>query len=552
MLAKLVQGLADFDVAHGMKLDPHYVDEGGTGYHLKFLTEYDAQVDQRLKWRDRWGGFLARWLASDTMKILAKAYLHEPLEDFHKFLIPFFACLVGVDQCEAGRLLLDKLYADKVHWVHQYAVPAKKPSADTVAVIRKTGELSVEVLKVWLARAILNPGSYFEIHIEEVVEWVTGYTFHKVGPDVAMLPFKRAVREVKKYGWEIAPTLDEEGPRVHSLQKIQVLIQVLNLCASVAKLDILGDPDVSRAEKVFVLLNLGGSALDLGTALGSMLAGHRKKLLGRIGALSAVIDTVLALKDASDAWDDRDMGGVIGSGTVAVGSAMAGVGSLAAIANPAFGTPLGLVALGVVVLGYGIKYLLSRSDTPAERFVAHCEWGDWSGSDKTPDWAPAPYSQWKGNFPLQLQAGLNALCSIAIERADHHDARKARLKFGWIPTDALLDFVYHEEWSDGVTVVDTETFYFDDAGAQSALNMFSVEDRTPSSCVLRPRKRPSERQVDLQPSLHDAVMGAANAFIDTGVPKLTKLWVQARLRIPFGRNTFLIPADKPFEAIFRS
>ncbi len=545
LLAELIQALIDpkVDTSNELvnRLALRNVD---ANYRLEYLNEYDQQIAHRLKWRDRWCGFLSRWLESKTMKILARAHEHDAKEDFHKFLIPFCMCVTRVGESPAGRALLDGLFKDGEHWLHRYILPTEEPTADRFQVIRKGGGAVFEAVKEWAPRIILEPAKYGKLRFTQ--------TFNLLAGEKVLSPAQAVI----KISDEVVVYSVKQGPRVVQITETQVLlkdaslkpkwegaaknfgaiVEAINTCFAIkAVIDAMqGD---STQEQVLAILNLLGSGLDMTTAI-LQFTKAKVRTLGALGFVSGIIDTVLAVADAVKAYKKEDMGGMIGSGVVALGSALAAGSGLALIAGSSAAGPLGIAALAVVALGYVIKLTFGDNDTPYHKLVTHCEWGDKAGkgSDK-PDWAPAPYKDWKGDYDLQLRAAINVLCGMSVEVNDPMEPREARVKVNWVPTGATLLFVYHEEWSAaGSDVVFSDTFRFDPSGPVPSSYLLTIKARDKKSYVVRPHKTASERPVLTSSNSWPPVPRKADG--------VEKIWVEAQLSFELGSTKYLIPNEK--------
>lgn len=152
-----------------------------------------------------------------------------------------------------------------------------------------------------------------------------------------------------------------------------------------------------------------------------------------IGLVSAVIDTILGAPATVQAFKQGDMGGIVGSAVVTVGSAAMAFSFLRALISGAMGGPWSLIAMVVVAIGYAIKTLFA-GETSYQKLVGHCEWGiEYGEGGAQPDWAPAPFKDWKDNFDAQVIAALNPALHYshgARSRGSHRESASRLVSAG--------------------------------------------------------------------------------------------------------------------------
>jgi hypothetical protein len=516
----------------------------------KFLEEYDRQIHYRLKWRDRWAGLLKTWLASDVMKVVAKAYESDAAEDFPKFFIPFCLCLTRTSESPAGRELLDELYAQPDHWMHKYLLPESQPTQDQFQVIRKGGGAVFEALKEYGARVVLEPAKYGKIQFVQTFNWLAGEKVvapHnaaiKLGDDVVDHFIQVRTRNIVQVT-ELQVVVKEAtiAPKWEgAATKFAIIVEFINTAIAVkALVDAMGGN--SAAEKMLAVINLLGSGADIGVAILS-IATKARVWIGVLGFVSGVIDTALAIVAAIEAYKKDDMGGMVGSGVIAVGSSLAAAASLGLLAGASWTGPVAIAALALVALGYAIKLMFGDNDTAYHKLVTHCEWGEKAGqgSDQ-PDWAPAAYKDWKGNYDLQLRAAVNVLCGFSLQHNKDFaeqplkDQREIRLNVNWIPTGATLTVTYHEEWEAAAdSRVLTDSFVFKQSGPISTGGFLSITPRNQTSYVVRAQKKTNEKGIE-----NGIYPGFADGF--------KKIWIEAQLSMDFESVQFLIPENKKYKA----
>jgi hypothetical protein len=541
LLAQLIHGLVDPKVDTNNELVNRLRRQG---IDLEdFLTDYNLQIKYRLGWRDRWCGLLARWLTSETMGILAKAHLFAPLQDFHKLLIPFCLCLTRTSESPAGRALLDNLHDTKDHWIHQFILPTSALSNDQLQIVRKGGGAAFEALKEWGPRIVLEPAKYGKFQFVTYFNNLAGETILVKGQFGAVHVPGEVVVETIGHGGsrvqisEVPYLLKEEKvtPKWKgAVTKLSAIVEAVNLAVAVKSLVDAMQGD-SAWEKALAITNLLGSGLDATNAI-LQFTKVSEHVLAKIGFVSGIIDTALAIASTVEAYKQGDMGGMVGSGVIAVGSGVSAYAALLLLGESASAGPVGIAALAIVALGYTIKLFFGDNDTPYHKLVAHCEWGLDAGRGSQPvDWAPAPYEAWKGDYDLQLRAAVAVVCGFSIDIADIADLRQARIETRWIPAGSTLEVRYSEEWSGAGPIVFTDRFVFGDNGPVSTTKLLTITPGKDRTYVVRPQKRPDER-----PSTKRAL-----ANVPVKADGLDRIRVEAQLAIDLGGLRLRIPEKKP-------
>lgn len=509
-----------------------------------FLKDYDRQIQHRVAWRDRWASLLANWLRGKTMDILARAHRFDHVADFHKFLIPYCLCLTRANESAEGRKLLDEQYAQKDHWLHRYVLPPETPAADVFQVIRKSGGATFEVLKEYGGRKIVEPAKYMSMRVELTLNRLAGEVIADLKPTkVAIVDagaeFTRGTTPIQVMELELRVKDAKLEPKWEgAATKVLAVVEAINIVwALFSVADAMKGDD--RQAKVLAALNLMGSGLDFSTSVMQLFKSSARKV-ALLGFVSGVIDAALAIVDAAKAYDKGDMGGMVGSAVIAIGS-MTGMASASAVLLGVSGTGLGIIALALVALGYSIKLFFGDNDTDFHKLVQHCEWGIKAGTGtRRYDWAPKPPQDWPGDYDTQLKAAVSVLCGFKFEAADHADLRAAKLVTTWIPQGAKLALTYHEEWESptpSLTVTDTITFR--ESGASPSQSRLTIKPQGKTAYVVRPVKRPDEKTL--------AATGARLAAPDG----FKTIWVEAQLTFELGAEKFTIPDSKRKTELWR-
>jgi hypothetical protein len=420
----------------------------------------------------------------------------------------------------------------------------KSRGGDQFQVIRKGGGAVFEAVKEWAPRIILAPAKYGTIQFTQSFNRLAGEKVIapagagiKVADEVVVSSVAHGRRVVQITEAHVLLKDAEIKPRWEgAAKKFGTIVEAINTCLAIKQvIDAMSGDD--NREKVLAIINLLGSSLDMTAAL-LQFTKASSRTLGAIGFVSGIIDTVLAVADAVDAYKKDDMGGMVGSGVIALGSALAAGSGLALLAGSSAAGPLGVAALAVVALGYSIKLAFGDNDTPYHKLVAHCEWGEdaGKGSDQ-PDWAPAPYKAWKGDYDAQLEAAINVLVSFGVGANDPMDPREARVTMSWVPTGATLVFAYHEEWSSpGANIVFSDSFVFGPQGPTPSSYLLTIKARDKKSYVVRPHKSPNEQKA--------LVPASGWAPVPHKADGLKKIWVEAQLSFELASMKYLVPKKK--------
>ncbi|HXU67959.1 MAG TPA: hypothetical protein VN947_01455 [Polyangia bacterium] len=454
-----------------------------------FLTDYTKEVQYRTDWRDRWAKYLAHWLGSEPITLLADAYLVDEKNDFPSFFLEMALCHHRLSESTYGRELLEAHFADvpKWTWVHKYVFGrGGEISSDLLQGIRKLGSAPLEIIKehvpVWMSKTVADE---INEHLEKLfgLDHEVVQTFKTAsGKDFYMAWVKEAgKKDAMKFGEidsaKIIAEHDKElklTPMWHgAVTGLAAGIELINFGLKLRSFEEKYDGE-DRFEKVIAFVDLVGGGLDLASAGMAMLKVGGKKLPAVFGFVSAAIDTVLSGIDAAEALGEGKIGQAVGSGVISVGSLVLAAGFLLeAEVIPG--------AIVVVAIGYLIKVYFA-DDNDYQLFVAHSAFGDSAGSgEDKPGWykTDKTFAEWSDDLDEQLRAAVMLLCKFAVD-PDEDDAkvrykqavqlvglsrgstdadavaaaakdfdktlRGFELDMGWLPPGAKLEVVLSEVW----------------------------------------------------------------------------------------------------------
>jgi len=384
-----------------------------------FLKEYEEQLQHRLNWRDYWSSFITRWLDSPAIHFLEEVYQQDLANAWPDYLSFYDSVHERLYESADGRAYIEKVLGQPHHWVHDYVLPKADTSGDKFQVFRKAGG---SILGIYREYGVAY------LHRRNLPEFlaVTKNLAAKLNSDFktefqtipqALKKSRGEVRWAAVKAQRIIVTKAAELKRSHEFRErraaqaritFSIAVEGINLYLAFKAIEEAyksGTP----AEKAWAWLNLAGSMVDFSaswvewlapTPSGAATAAARAavRTVALIGFVSAVIDTILGAQATVQAFKQGDMGGMVGSAVVTVGSAALALLSLRAFISGAMGGPWGLIAMLVVAIGYAIKVMFA-GDTPYQKLVGHCEWGIEYGEDEAqPDWAPKPFKDWKDNF----------------------------------------------------------------------------------------------------------------------------------------------------------
>ncbi|HEX6835334.1 MAG TPA: hypothetical protein VF334_02120, partial [Polyangia bacterium] len=488
-VAQIVDALLDADTGDlGTRAKAGVRNQGKL---FDFLTGYSEQLKFRTDWRDRWANYLAHWLGSDPIALLAEAHLEDAKNDFGVFFVNMALCHSRISETKVGRDLLEDHFTDakKYSWVQKFVLGRDGGvSDDLLQTIRKYGSAPLEFIKehvpVWMAQKSTMTAAE-EINAE--IERAFGLD-HKVvqvfqtasGEDLYMAWVKKGgkeelefeeidVAEIIERHSELKLTPAWEGAVSSLAAGIELINFALKLKAFEEKYK--GD---ELKEKVIAFTELVGAGLDLTAAGMALLKVGSKRTLAVLGFASAAIDAVLAGIEVAEAISEGNIGKAIGAGVVGAGSIVIAAGFL----FEADIIPGGIFIVGI---GYMIKVMFP-DDNDYQRFVAHSSFGDEFGrGEEKPGWysADKTFAEWADDLDEQIHAAVMLLCKFELEpdeddapgrQKDARDAvvvvmaggtrhdlqttmdkaneelRTFTLKMRWLPAGAKLHFGYFETW----------------------------------------------------------------------------------------------------------
>jgi hypothetical protein len=519
----------------------------------RLVADYGRQVTFRKNRVERLGTYLARWLDGVPMKWAADGYRAAARERFSEYLVVFCIALHRLAQAEEGRKLLQRLVEDQDHFVHTYVIPTDKPADDVVQAIRKSG---MAVLTGWAALSPfwvrgMKKAEYVRLSLEYVLEHPVTIQkrvvrFHHDGSLVVQVEITKELepkysvfkaRQVSHPELVLFGRPPEKVEYKGAIKSVAALVELANLAFAVdAAADAFsGD---SAGARVVAVTNLVGAMLDAGTAIGEVFEVGAKKL-ALMGTLSGLIDTVLAIRDAARAASVGDTGGLVGSLVVAGGSYGGVVGTLLGLAGATGATPVAVISLAIVAIGYLIKIAFAKTDM--EILFAHCTWGNPNkrGTGGNVDWSPVPLAMLETDYDAQIRALVNLLCALKVT-AD--PPRAAKIELGWLPGRATLVLTYDETWrtlNDTRNYVQTVRFTGGEANLPDTGGPLSVVNLGGTLFV-----QPSPGTVTQRAPGHTRRYRHGDEFEPD--PDFVRIRLSAQLHIDFGSGQkLLVPHDKP-------
>jgi len=429
--------------------------KGGAGPVEDYVTHYDEEVQWRIRRRDRLGNHLAKWLASDAMKILAEAH-KSPKRIWNIFLVPWCHAVTRLGETPAGRDYLDSLLDDKKHFIHKYVWPSVWPNSqeldDWVQATRKWSMTYLEAFKAFAERRILRKAPDY---VKETLEKLENLRRIKgelqTGPITRKTIEKGVEVEKQIQGlYTKTPELrDVEGDEHYwagSTRKVGAIIESINFVFAVRNLmEKLEDEKATREDKEVAIIGLVGSTLDAAGGIASLFESG-EEFVPFLGFVSGVIDVYLGVISMNKAFEDGDQELANGSFLTAAGSTIAAASAFMGIlAIPGANI---VAILGLFVVAVGFVYKLFAPDSPMERFFAHCTWGNDYLSAGGADWSPTRFEEWKEEkeFDNQFTALLNMICKFKI--GSYGTIRELEYEMGWLPPNSRLVFSYEEKWED--------------------------------------------------------------------------------------------------------
>jgi hypothetical protein len=420
----------------------------------EFITHYERSVAWRIERKVRLGANLVKWLQSDAIRIAGDAYRGSPRLAWPTFLVPWCHCITRLNESPAGRLYVLGLLDDKSHFVHTYVWPKEDlPTDDIVQSVRKGGLTLLEGWKtIAEARILQKSGDY----VEETLATLKRLRRARVELlDIKLsreaiktiVAEKRRINETIKgiNARTIADVPSDINHFARGARSIGAIIEGVNLCFAVAAvMEAMKGTDPEQQK--LAIIGLIGSGLDASSAIVSLLK-NTEHVVVVLGFVSGVIDIYLGHVAMDKAFKDGEKDVAAGAFLTAAGATIGVSGICMGLLAIPGAQIVGIIGLAVVAIGSAIKALYSQ--TPLERFFDRCSWGKHHLESGGADWSPTRFEQWKGDkeFDYQLEALLNIICKIEVDKDDLFSHRTVTLKAGWIPPDAKLEVTYAESWT---------------------------------------------------------------------------------------------------------
>lgn len=437
LVARLLKGLLEHP--EGSKFKNCFKD--GAGHNVsKHIEAREAEVESLILERDRRGAVLCQFLRSALIEFTESLYRVEEVEHFAEFLKCMAAACDRLAECPNGRARLGDWEKTPPYWVTNYAFP-KTDVSDTVFQVGR--KAAGAITKLWTEFAPALASRYrdkmpeqFSLAARRLTrqEWVSfkqitsvvelgsglhgpfitrGYMQIEVPPDI----------EARLANW----VLDDKGP-AQALESLGRMVEVTNL--SLAAYAISDSLDATNSvlgfsDKDAAYLNLVGAGFDSVAAFAAFgKLGARG--LRAVAGFSAVIDTVLAARDAKNAYEKADTTSMIGFTAVAAGSALlftgtAFAGKGAAVGAASGGLSFGLVAgvAGAVVVAAGYILVVLLKDSPTETFIKNCHFGSANpDGDASEPWSAGKFADWHKGLDgarSQVKALYNLLAAFTVK-----------------------------------------------------------------------------------------------------------------------------------------
>lgn len=348
-----------------------------------------------------------------------------------------------------GVAWLAKIVEDKNHFVNAYVLDQVEPDGVRFQAVRKS---TAALLSIWSEVAIPLIQWRGKPYTIRLVEALNALTFPKdravivarnmIMPNAVLsqqLTVAGSNRAIKwqtdmvvlpeHWGEDIAKS--KIGGLSAALSKVFFAIEIINLSLSVDSL-LQGK---GTSEQVWAAVGVVSSTLDAASGYGA-LAQWRFGTLAKIGALSAVIDTITAARQAADMKRLGDISATIGAGAVAGGSALITAGYAMSFfgAETAWtGAGIGVGIVGAILVATGYVISLFTTDTPLELFVAHSIWGHRYGEDSGDTrWSAGPFNRWHERHEDGLTRQIAALTNLLSAFSYTFMGRELQIKFGLV------------------------------------------------------------------------------------------------------------------------
>lgn len=432
MLARLLKAVVESDPGDKLGLRNEFENDDPTA-PARFVTAYEQTVDQLIRKRDRAVEPLLHFLNGSLLIAMERSFLVFEVEDYSRWIQFVAIVMERINESPLGKARIGKLI-DAPNVVFRDYVLRTTPAPDAqFAVGRKAHSAIVALWKEALPGVLTKtPGAasrlanalklIARIDLVRVETKTNTYTYRKKNGRLRTV--SKPVQVVTAIDPAVAlGTWAQDGVPGKALERLAQGIEVLNVMLSFAALAS-AEPD----ETGFALLNLLGSVLD-GVAAFNVVLKLAERSIKVVGAISAAIDTILAVRDGANAYGRDDTSSAVGFGIAATGSVLILTGCVCAASGLAAGAtvvglPLAafLEIVGAVLVAAGWVIAVFSADTEIELFTNHCIFGksSFSTSNDQPKWASAPFRDWSKADGLghQIKSLLTILAAFTVQATD--------------------------------------------------------------------------------------------------------------------------------------
>jgi hypothetical protein len=461
VLAETIQQLVDHDPDDKLGLQnefhphplPNYAADGVTVMR-QWLKDYKATATWLMQNVDAAAKQLIAELDSPRMALVIESYLTLAkvdtvgfVQDMPLFLDEWSKCIDRMMEALAGAAWLSKIGDDPNHFVQKYVLEQNPPDGVEYQVVRKSTASLISIWKEIAVPLIHSRGAAYATTLVEALNHITLLDDRAIVkarnlilPNVILR--EKVVGTVAKGTMQYQTTVivlpehwaedvhKSRGANIaHELEKAFFVVELINLSLSV---DALVQSN-GTSEQVWAAVGVLGSTLDATTASAALVQWRVGTML-KLGMLSAVIDTITALKQAVEMKNLGDISATIGAGAVAGGSALIAAGYAmsmfgGATAWTGAGAVVGIVGAVLVAIGYIIAYF--TTDTPLELFVAHSAWGHRYGEDSgETNWSAGAFKDWHERNADGLARQVAAMTNLLAAFTFVYMGQRFRIKFG--------------------------------------------------------------------------------------------------------------------------
>lgn len=434
MLAEAITAIMAHDRGDKLSLKDEF-SQNGELLMYRFLSDYDTKLTQKLKDVDLAARDLAAWMDSKIMQFVNETYtvledvdiIPFQTDEFPAFLAACSQCLDRLSETGPGKVFLQKILQDKTYFLHPFLQEDGQPSGPKFQAWRKGYAAGFAIWKELLMVALeerrgggpaverliksinnLARVPLFKVEFRTLTRLVSIDEGVRVGRNGRPTKIRYTEITYQSEGWRNWITADAF---TGLLTRVSAVVEVINLgLALESLLEATGSED-----KIWAAVGLVGSALDTITAFGVLMK-MKEMTLRKVSMVSAVIDAVTAVRDASSMVNRGDYSAAVGYGMVSGGSALIAIGCAVGIAGAqtmwaGVGIVLEVIGAILVAAGWLLSWLTSESDL--EVFVKHCVWGEnyRSGSGSEP-WSDGKFADWNEERPGGLDHQINALLNL--------------------------------------------------------------------------------------------------------------------------------------------